>query len=130
MTQDEQAVMDVVSNMTAAFQKGQIDDVMTAYLPDAAVLFEPEAPLSGAEQLAAAFTQMSALSPEFTYSGHQVVVAGDTAIHIAPWDMTATLPDGTPLNQSGLSVAVMRKQADGGWKMIIDHPQAGHLLNQ
>ena len=86
------------------------------------VVFEPGAPASGKETLRAAFTQFAAANPAFTFGGHQVVMAGDIAVHIAPWDMTGTLPDGQVISDSGLSVAVMRRQSDGSWKMVIDNP--------
>lgn len=41
--------------------------------------------------------------------------------------MTGTLPDRTPVSQTGLSVAVMRRQPDGAWRMVIDHPYGDHL---
>ena len=63
-------------------------------------------------------------------SGHEVIVNGDIAIHIAPWSMTGRTPDGQDLAQSGLSVAVMRRQADGSWRMVIDNPHGGRLLTQ
>lgn len=52
---------------------------------------------------------------------------GNVALHLAPWTMTGTLPDGTPVSQTGLSVAVMRRQPDGAWRMVIDHPYGDHL---
>lgn len=76
------------------------------------------------------FAGMAAANPEFVYAGHDVIVSGDIAMHIAPWEMTATTPDGQEIAQSGLSVAVLRKQADGGWKMVIDNPHGGQLLKQ
>jgi ketosteroid isomerase-like protein len=70
-------------------------------------------------------------NPHFTFSdGHDVVVNGDLALHITPWNMTATAPDGQQISQSGLSVAVLRKQLDGAWKMVIDNPHGGRLLPQ
>jgi ketosteroid isomerase-like protein len=44
--------------------------------------------------------------------------------------MTGTAPDGTPIRQSGLSVAVLRKQADGKWLMVFDNPFGQHLLDK
>jgi len=46
-------------------------------------------------------------------------------IWIAPWSMAGTTSDGQEIQQSGLSVAVLRRQADGGWKMVIDNPHGG-----
>lgn len=49
---------------------------------------------------------------------HEVVVAGDTARHLMAWSSPG--PDGSTIH--ALSVAVMTKDADGEWRMMIDHP--------
>ena len=118
----------LVETMTAAFQRGDIDAVMQAYEDGAQVLFDPATPVEGNAALRAAFTDMASLNPVFTYSGHEVIEAGDIALHIAPWTMAATLPDDTAVEQRGLSLAVLRRQADGTWKMVIDNPHGARLL--
>lgn len=129
MTQDEKATLAAVENMTRAFQAGDIGAVMNSYEETAAVLFEPGEPVVDSATLNAMFSTMAQMSPEFSYpKGHEVVVVGDIALHIAPWSMLATGPDGAELSQSGLSVAVLRKQADGVWKMVIDNPNGDHLM--
>ncbi len=131
MTQDQQDVLSAIETMTAGFQAGDLAEVMHSYEPAATVVFEPEAPVSDAAQLEQMFAGMAAMGPEFTYpAGHEVIVSGDIAVHIAPWTMTAQSPDGQTVEQSGLSVAVLRKQPDGGWKMVIDNPHGGRLLEQ
>lgn len=128
MTADETDALDAISTMTSAFMAGDIEAVMNVYEDHASVAFEPGQPVSDAAVLAEMFTAMSALKPQFTYSGHEVIVQGDLALHIAPWSMTGTTPDGQDVAQSGLSVAILRKQADGGWKMVIDNPHGARLI--
>lgn len=127
---DETAVQTAIEKMTSAFEKSDIDAVMRSYEPGAAILFEPGQPVTDETQLRQMFAGMAAAKPVFTYSGHEVVVSGDTAIHIAPWQMTAHTPDGQEIKQSGLSVAVLRRQTDGSWKMVIDNPHGARLLSQ
>lgn len=77
------------------------------------------------------FSGMVMSKPHFTFSdGHDVIVNGDIALHITPWSMTASGPDAELIAQTGLSVAVLRQQTDGAWKMVIDNPHGGHLLPQ
>ena len=130
MTEEEQNVLQVIENMTTAFQNKDIDAVMACYEPNAVVVFEPESPVSDTNILRKMFTEMSMLNPVFTYSGHDVFISGDIATHIAPWEMTATAPDGTEIKQSGLSVAVLKKQTNGTWLMAIDNPHGQFLMNQ
>jgi len=128
MTNDQMLVLGAVETMTAAFMAKDIETVMQAYEPGAVVAFEPGQPIGDTETLAAMFTGMSGVNPQFTYVGHEVMVSGDTALHIAPWSMTGTGPDGSEIQQSGLSVAVLRRQEDGTWRMVIDNPHGSHLM--
>ncbi|MBA4174393.1 MAG: hypothetical protein C0511_17505 [Hyphomicrobium sp.] len=130
MMNDENAVQAAVDRMTSAFEKNDLDAVISSYEPGAAVVFEPGQPVTDEQQLRQMFGGMAAANPVFTYSGHEVVVSGDTAVHIAPWQMVAHTPDGQEIRQSGLSVAVLRRQADGSWKMVIDNPHGARLLTQ
>ncbi len=128
MTQDQTDVLNAIQTMTSNFQDKDIAGVMASYESKATVLFQPGEPVSEAAQLEQMFTGMSAINPVFEYSGHEVIVNGDIAIHIAPWTMTAKTPDGQELGQSGLSIAVLRRQDDGSWKMVIDNPHGSRLL--
>ncbi|MQY42690.1 DUF4440 domain-containing protein [Epibacterium sp. SM1969] len=129
MTPDQQAALDLISGMTAAFQTGDIDTVMNSYENKAAVAFEPGAPTTTTEEQIALFTAWSASKPSFSYpNGHEVITVGDLSLHIAPWVMQAKTPDGELVEQSGLSVAVLRRQQDGSWRMVIDNPHGGRLL--
>lgn len=131
MTQDQQDVLASIQAMTASFQTNDIAKVMASYESHATVVFEPDAPVSDATQLEQMFVGMASVNPVFEYAaGHEVIVNGDIAMHIAPWSMTGRTPDGQDMAQSGLSVAILRKQPDGSWKMVIDNPHGGRLLSQ
>ncbi|WP_106794307.1 DUF4440 domain-containing protein [Aquimarina sp. Aq78] len=130
MTTEQKNVLRTIEKMTEAFQNKDIQAVMTSYEPNAVVVFEPEAPISDARVLQEMFTKMSMVNPVFTYSGHEVFITGNIATHIAPWKMTAKAPDGTEIKQSGLSVAVLRKQKDGKWLMILDNPHGQYLMEK
>jgi ketosteroid isomerase-like protein len=130
MTQEQQNVLKAIENMTTAFQNKDIDKVMASYEPNAVVVFEPESPVSDINILREMFQGMSMVNPVFTYSGHEVFITGNIATHIAPWKMTGKAPDGTEIKQSGLSIAVLRKQEDGKWLMILDNPHGQFLMNK
>jgi len=128
MTAEQTAVLDAVQKMTSAFHGGEIDGVMDSYEDGATVVFEPGMPVSDHAVLREMFLGAFAIDPNFDYSGHEVFVTGDIAVHFAPWTMTGTMPDGQAVVQSGLSVAVLRKQADGRWLIVFDNPHGQNLL--
>lgn len=128
MTPDQKDVLALIQSMTSSFEKGDIDAVMRTYEPDQSIAFQPGEPVSDSALSRQLFEQFRSVSPEFTYSGHEVIVEGDIAVHVAPWQMTGTDPEGKPVTGAGLSIAVLRRQPDGSWKMVIDNPHGSRLL--
>lgn len=128
MTPTEIAVLNTVKTMTASLEAGDMTRLMATYEPGAAVLFEPGQAVTDAQVSESIFKEMAALNPDVTYTGHEIYIAGDIAIHIAPWSLTGQAPDGTQVEQAGLSVAVLRQQPDGEWKLVIDNPHGARLL--
>ncbi len=130
MNKEQTAVLNVIETMTSSFAKADIDGVMDTYEPDAMIMFEPGVGLSDEAAIRQGFTEFASMNPSFTFGEHQVIVAGDIGVHISPWQMKGTTPDGAAMEIGGLSVAVLRKQHDGKWLMVIDNPYGGqHLSN-
>ena len=128
MNVEQNKVLNTITKMGSNYNARDIDAVMKAYESSAVVMFEPGIPVSGSTAVKTAFQGSLAVSPHFVFGKHEVIVAGDIALHLTPWTMTGKTPDGQNINQSGLSVAVLRKQADGGWLMVIDNPHGQALL--
>jgi uncharacterized protein (TIGR02246 family) len=129
-TQEQNEVMKVILDMTEAFHKKDLEGVLASYEPNAVIIFEPEKPSSGVDAISEGFKGFFAVNPKFEYSGHEVFLNGNLAMHFAPWTMTGKTPDGNEIKQSGLSVVVLRKHSNGKWLMVFDNPFGQHLLNQ
>jgi len=127
-TDAEEQVISAVERMTEAFHRADLPGVLSAYEPDAVVAFEPGRPVSGANALREGFRMFFGFAPRFTYGGHEVLISGDCALHFAPWTMNGTGPDGGPVQQRGLSVALLRRGHDGQWRLVIDNPFGDRLL--
>lgn len=112
------AILDVIDTMTKAFAQGDINTIMACYTPNAVVAGEPGAEIQGESQLRAMFGAYIEAGVNFQYGEHQVIVSENTALHLMKW----TRPQGSNEDVSALSIAVLRKQTDGAWKMVIDHP--------
>lgn len=121
-------VIQAVERMTDAFHRADIDAVLAAYEPDAVVTFMPGQPVTGRNALREGFEMFFGFKPKFEYGGHEVLVSGDTAIHLAPWTMAGTGPDGAAMSNSGLSVALLRRGHEGQWRLVIDNPYGARLL--
>lgn len=129
-TREQNEVMEVILDMTESFHKKDLKGVLTTYEPNAVIVFEPEKPVSDIDAIRQGFMGFFAVNPKFEYSGHEVFINGNLAMHFASWKMTGKAPDGTEIKQSGLSVVVLRKQQNGKWLMVFDNPFGQHLLDQ
>jgi uncharacterized protein (TIGR02246 family) len=129
-TAEQNEVMQVILDMTESFHKKDINGVLASYEPNAVIVFEPEKPASGTDAIKQGFMDFFAVNPKFEYSGHEVFINGNLAMHFAPWTMTGKAPDGTAIQQSGLSVVLLRKQQNGKWLMVFDNPFGQHLMDQ
>jgi len=129
MNAESNKVLATINSMGSNYNARDIDAVMKAYEDSAAVLFEPDKPVFGATAIKVAFQGSLAVNPHFVFGKHEVTITGDIALHLTPWTMTGRTPDNHTINQSGLSVAVLRKQADGQWLMVIDNPHGQTLLS-
>ena len=127
---DAEKINSVVKKMSAAMEHGNIDAVMSAYESGACLVVQPGVTVSGAA-LREALNGFISMKPKFNMPKHEVIESGDIALHISPWTMHAVDPaTGSPVEQSGLSLAVFRRQPDGNWLMVIDNPFGAALLSQ
>jgi uncharacterized protein (TIGR02246 family) len=122
-------ILSTIDDMTSAFHKGDLDGIMRTYESGAVVVGQPGAPVTGSPALRDMFAGFIAAKARFTFQGHEVTQADDIAVHVTPWRMAGVAPDGTALTASGLSVAVLRRQPDGRWLMVIDNPFGDAILN-
>lgn len=130
MNNDETMVLKTIEKMTSAFQERDINNVLASYEDGAAVMFEATKKISDRATIRQMFEGMFQLNPKITYpAGHEVYIANDIALHLAPWSLIGKAPDGTEIQKNGLSVAVLRKQENGEWLLVIDNPH-GQLLTE
>ncbi len=125
---DSSAVQTTIDKMTSSFARQDMAGVLSTYEDNAIVMGQPGMPVQGTPALREMFKGFFALNPKFTFTAHDTIVSGDIAVHFSTWKMEGAMPDGTKIQDGGLSVAVLRKQPDGKWLMVIDNPSGDHLL--
>jgi ketosteroid isomerase-like protein len=128
MNENSIQIIRIINKLSEDMQKGNLAGAMAAYEPTASLVAQPGVTVTGTELLGAMKGYLS-MKPKFDMPNHEVIEAGDIALHISPWSLEAVDPSsGHLVKQNGLSVAVFRKQRDGKWLMVIDDPHGSHLL--
>ncbi|MCG5054507.1 MAG: DUF4440 domain-containing protein [Myxococcales bacterium] len=99
-----------------------LDNLVALYEPDAVFSPEPVVTVKGHQGLRAAFGELFAIKPIFELVSTQVQESGDLALAANDWTLSGTAPDGTPVNKSGRSSVVLRRNPQGQWLIAIDRP--------
>ncbi|HWU65029.1 MULTISPECIES: YybH family protein [Rhizobium] len=113
---------DVTPYISSAITAGDLDAAMKVYVADAVFVTKPGATVRGHEAIRASLSEFMQLKLPIKATDKQVLVSGDVALVISDWVMEGNGPDGKPLKLSGTSSDVVRRQADGVWRFVIDNP--------
>ena len=105
-----------------AFNAGNGEAVLALYEPAAAFVLPTGEVVEGAETIGQVLGGFLAMKPRIDLRTKKVVRAGDIALVYSTWTLSATAPDGTALEMAGDSAVVLRPQADGTWKFVVDDP--------
>lgn len=63
-----------------------------------------------------------AIKPRMEMSTRDGLEAGDTVALSGQWQLTGKGSDGSAMEMSGKRVEVLRRQPDGTWLFVLDHP--------
>jgi uncharacterized protein (TIGR02246 family) len=106
-----------------AFNAGDVDGLMALYEPQAVLCKADGEPIAGHSAIRAAFQSFLALKPKIQLQTKYAIRMGDLALLRAEWEITGTDPSGQPLAPTHhRSTEVVRRQPDGAWRYVIDHP--------
>jgi uncharacterized protein (TIGR02246 family) len=119
---DESAIRVIADDQVKAW--GSFDPVKAAsFYSDDVVAMAPDAPvIHGRENMQKYFETMMKEKPAFSFSMVQVEVAksGDLAYCWGTGKVTAKDKKGHAVETTFKSATMLKKQADGGWKMAVD----------
>jgi uncharacterized protein (TIGR02246 family) len=115
----------VIELFTEALNGGDADAAMALYEAGATFAPQPGERVTGHEAIRAALDQFMALDPRIEGEITNVTTAGDVALVMNRWHLEGAQTDGTPVEMRGHSADVLRRDPDGGWRILIDDPWGG-----
>ncbi len=105
------------------FKAGDLEGLVALYEPDATLMHQPGQAASGTAAIREALGGFLGLKPTFDWLETKPAVrSDDLALLHDPWTLSGTAPDGSPVNLSATTADVVRRQADGTWRFVIDNP--------
>ncbi|TIS53725.1 SgcJ/EcaC family oxidoreductase [Mesorhizobium sp.] len=119
MTDDERAIRWLVETWMRASMRGDTATVLSLMTDDVVFMVPGQEPF-GKKAFAAAAEGMAGVRIEGTSDIVELQLLGDWAYMRSHIDMTATPPNGEPVRRSGYSLTILRKQADGQWRLARD----------
>jgi uncharacterized protein (TIGR02246 family) len=108
-----------------AVNAGDLEALVALYEPEAVYVAGPGQPVVGQKAIRGALAAWLAVKPRLRLELTGLALAGELALERTRWTVTMPGADGRPETTSGASSVVLRRQADGSWRMAIDDPGVG-----
>jgi uncharacterized protein (TIGR02246 family) len=119
MSDDERAIRELVATWMAATKAGDRDRVLSL-MTDDVVFMVPGGEPFGKEAFAAAFEGQGPALIEGAADIVELKVLGDWAWLRNRLKVTIAPPGGSPVTRSGYTLTILRKDADGRWRLARD----------
>jgi uncharacterized protein (TIGR02246 family) len=105
-----------------AYNSGDVERLLALYEPEAVLAPQPGLRAVGLDQIREALTELLALAGEMTSRNSYCMQVGDLALLQGEWHLSFVGPADVRVDLSSRSAEVVRRQADGSWLYVIDHP--------
>jgi uncharacterized protein (TIGR02246 family) len=119
MSADERAIRDLVDTWMKASQAGDTETVLSLMSDDVIFMVPGREPF-GKQTFAANSRSMDGVRLEGTAEIHELKVLGDWAWLRNFIEITITPPGGAPVQRSGFTLTILRKEPDGRWVLARD----------
>jgi uncharacterized protein (TIGR02246 family) len=112
----------VLAAIVEGINTGDIEALAGLYEHDAAFAAEPGTLAHGAAGIRESLAGFIALQGELDLRVTRVLEVDDLALVVGTWSFEGTGPDGEPVRLGADNADVLRRQADGTWRFVIDNP--------
>jgi uncharacterized protein (TIGR02246 family) len=113
---------DVLNSVVEGINTGNLDDLLTLYEVDACFATQPGQLAKSPESVRQSLRSFIDLKGKLDLKVKRVLQASDLALVTTEWSFSGTGPDNKPVNMASKSADVLRQQADGTWRFVIDNP--------
>jgi uncharacterized protein (TIGR02246 family) len=112
----------VLNLVVEGINTGNLDSLMKLYETDACFASQPGQLAKSPETIRQSLSSFIDLNGKLDLKVKRVLQTSDLALVISEWSVSGTGPDGKLVNMAAKSADVLRQQADGTWRFVIDNP--------
>ena len=112
----------VLESIVEGINTGNIDGLMSLYESEAAFAAQPGDLAHGLPGVRQSLTGFIDMKGTLDLNVTRVLEAGGLALVVGAWSFTGSGADGAPVTLTGHNADVLRRQADGSWRFVIDNP--------
>lgn len=114
---------EVNRTFATAYNSGSLDNLLSLYESEAHLVDQENTVSVGLNAVSDLLQKnLLKLGGEMISKSQYVITANDIALICANWVITTTNLNGEKVEVRGKSVVIVRRQSDGSWKYLIDHP--------
>ena len=113
---------EVLNSVVKGINAGDLDSLMMLYEADACFATQPGQLAKSPESISQSLRNFINMNGKLDLKVKRVLQASDLALVITEWSFSGTGPDGKPVNMAARSSDVLRQQANGAWRFVIDNP--------
>src|SRR5262245_59200019 len=110
------------------FNAADADALLSLYEPKATLLPFPGEPVTGHAAIREVLHRFLGLKGRMELKLDKVLRTDDVALIFSSWSLRGTGPDGESLQHNGQTTDVVRRQADGTWRFVIDNPRGAAVI--
>ena len=116
---DETAIRQVIETWLAASRKGDLSTILDLMTDDVVFMVPGQKPF-GKDEFVASFKTIADAQIEATSDIVELHMLGDWAYIRNRLDLKIAAPDGGQAHRAGYTLTLLRKEADGRWRLARD----------
>lgn len=113
---------EVLKSIVDGINTGNLDALMPLYEPEAGFVAQPGSLTHGLKGVREGLAGFISMKGKLDLKVTRILEASDLALVITDWSFAGTGPGGDPVKLTAKSADVLRRQADGSWRFVIDNP--------
>lgn len=117
-----QTPLEAVELLDEAFNRGDIQAVLECYEDDAVMVAEPNRLATGKAEIRVTYEWIFAnIKGTARQEKTHVIETGDIALFTSKWSFFGTMLNGDAASRESYASVILRRQADGRWRIVVDN---------